>query len=247
MIHVFRIPIEGVSGDKICAQMERSDRARMFWIVTANPEILLEARRDPSYANVLCEADVRTVDGFGLWLLLRLFGCDVTRVTGIDLAEKLMKLANDRAWRVGLIGGGGEHVAEKAVQDIKRRYPMLTITAEWGGAIDRQGSDDLRGEEARHRLTLFDPQVLLVAFGHPKQEQWINKHKNEFPNLKAVVGVGGSFDVWAGNIARAPSWMRTIGFEWVWRLLIEPRRIKRIWNAVVVFSYYFAWEKLTKK
>ncbi|MDO8618283.1 MAG: WecB/TagA/CpsF family glycosyltransferase [Candidatus Uhrbacteria bacterium] len=242
MPNVFGISIEGCS---VKTMMDRlRDKPSPFWIVTANPEILLEARRDPSYANVLRQADLRSVDGFGLWLLLRLFGFDVTRVTGIDLAMELIRFAHDRQWRVGLIGGGGS-IAEKAAQEIKKRYPALIIMAENGGAVDLRGEDDQKGEEARHRLTLFDPQVLLVAFGHPKQESWIAKHKNAFPNLKVVIGVGGAFDVWAGKSKRAPTLFRQLGFEWLWRLIKEPRRIKRIWNAVIVFPIRFILDQLT--
>ena len=89
------------------------------------------------------------------------------------------------------------------------------------------------------RPAFFDPHILFVAFGHPKQERWILNYAKEFTHLKAVVGVGGTFDVWAGDITRAPSLLRQLGLEWLWRLIQEPRRVKRIWNAVVVIPLLF--------
>ncbi len=96
-------------------------------------------------------------------------------------------------------------------------------------------------------MMLFSPQVLLVAFGHPRQESWIASHRNDFADLRAVVGVGGTFNFWAGRIKRAPAWMRTIGLEWLWRLSQEPKRWRRIWNAVVVFPLCVCMDYFRRK
>lgn len=101
--------------------------------------------------------------------------------------------------------------------------------------MDVDGSDDTTGSDAREHIKTFSPDILLVAFGHPKQELWIEKHLNEFPSLKAVVGVGGTFDYWSGSKKRAPLTLRAFGLEWLWRLICEPKRWKRILNAVIVF------------
>ncbi len=232
---VFGVPIEGYGLPEIGASLALTTQA---WIVTANPEIILEARRNQAYADVLRQASIRTVDGFGLWLMLRFTGHKTARVSGIALADQLMSLADKRGWRVGLVGGGSS-VAEIAKQSLIKKYSTLQVLSEEGGQVDRTGQDDAAGEEARYRLTMFNPEVLLVAFGHPKQELWISKYKDSFPNLKVIVGVGGTFDVWAGRVKRAPRWMQAVGLEWLWRLLIEPKRIRRIWNAVVVFPLTF--------
>ncbi|USN52839.1 MAG: WecB/TagA/CpsF family glycosyltransferase [Candidatus Nomurabacteria bacterium] len=94
--------------------------------------------------------------------------------------------------------------------------------------MDEKGIGDLANEEASMRLSQFDPQIVLVAFGHPKQELWIEQHKTDYPSLKAIMGVGGTFDYWSGAVKRAPRWMRQVGLEWLWRVFIEPKRIKRI-------------------
>lgn len=230
---VFGIPIEGGDWSEIEREREAMQN-RPYWIVTANPEILLEARRDATYAETVRQADYRTVDGVGLWAVLRVRGYRTTRYTGMAFAERLMEQAATRGERVGMVGGSFG-VADRAATAMRTRYPSLVVHAEAGGRVDRDGSDDLAGEEARHRLGLFAPDVLLVAFGHPKQERWIQRYLHEFPSVKVVVGVGGTLDVWAGAIPRAPRWMQRVGIEWVWRLIQEPRRIGRIWRAVVVF------------
>jgi N-acetylglucosaminyldiphosphoundecaprenol N-acetyl-beta-D-mannosaminyltransferase len=105
--------------------------------------------------------------------------------------------------------------------------------------VNADGTSDEKTEDAMTRITLFAPEILLVGFGHPKQERWIANNLHQFPSVKIVVGVGGTFDVWAGRIFRAPKWLRALGLEWLWRLMQEPKRFRRIWNAVIVFPY--AW------
>ena len=239
---VFGIPIEGFGVEEILSRIRASWRGPI-WIVTANPEILLFARSDEAYAAVLRQADIRTVDGFGLWLCLRLAGQKTERVTGVHLSESILREAAKNHWRVALIGGG-EGVAQTAADRLKKRYPDLNVHAEQGGSISLDGTDDDCGEEARHRLTFFDPQILLVAFGHPRQERWIQKHAHAFPNAKAVIGVGGTLDFWAGIAKRAPRSFQILGLEWLWRLVREPRRWKRIWNAVAVFPIRFVQSRL---
>ncbi len=232
MTSVFGVPIEGLSQRETIARVK--DATRPFWIVTTNPEILLAARRDPTYAETLRRADMRLVDGFGLWIILRIFGMHTCRIPGVELAESLMQEAVQENWKIAMIGGAPQ-VAEQAANATRRAYPSLTIHAEHGGNVSFEGSDDTVGANARMRLTQFAPEILFVAFGHPKQERWIEKYLQDFPSVKAVIGIGGTLDYWAGTQTRAPIWMRSIGFEWLWRLMCEPRRWKRIWNAVVVF------------
>jgi N-acetylglucosaminyldiphosphoundecaprenol N-acetyl-beta-D-mannosaminyltransferase len=240
---VFGIPIEGTGGGELIERLSKGDK---LWIVTANPEILLEARKNPDYRNAVRAADVRTADGFGLFLWLKyVLRRKPKRLTGVELSEKLLELASRKNWRVGLIGAAIPYsgTAAKAAEVIRKRYSDLLVHAEDGGNIGKDGSDDSEGEEARHRLTLFNPHVLLVAFGHPKQELWIKRHRSDFPNLAAIVGVGGTFDFWAGNVLRAPKWMRMIGLEWFWRLLNEPRRAGRIMKAVFIFPILAALDR----
>lgn len=206
------------------------------WIVTANPEILLYAHRHPEYRETIKKADQRTADGFGLWAVLRLKGQKAERVTGVDLSERLLQRAWDENLKVGLFGGeNGE--AKIAAEHIKNGYPELQILAEQGGRVEKDGEQDAATDEALQRMMQFGPQVLLIAMGHPRQEMWIAKHRADFPEAKTIVGVGGTFNFWAGKSKRAPMIMQKTGLEWLWRLMTEPRRWKRIFEAVFVFPF----------
>lgn len=229
---VFSIPVEGFSAEKTIQHIHRAGEP--IWIVTANPEILLYAQQHPEYAKTIAAASVRLVDGVGLWALLRLKGKKTSRVTGVELAEHLLQYATQHHLRVMLIGGG-EGIAQRAAEKTREAYPDLQLFFEQGGTANADGSDDLAGVAARSRIQAIAPDIILVGFGHPKQEMWIAKHLCEFPTVRAIVGVGGTFDFWAGEKKRAPAFMRAFGLEWLWRLMIEPARWKRIWNAVVVF------------
>jgi N-acetylglucosaminyldiphosphoundecaprenol N-acetyl-beta-D-mannosaminyltransferase len=241
---IFSVPIDGLSLEETLQRILTSSIP--VWIVTANPEILLEAKRNRAYADVLRRATFRLVDGFGLWMVLRFFEHKTTRVTGVELAEALCQLAVRHDWNVGLIGGAPD-VAETAAAELIRTYQNLRVFAKQGGNVSADGTDDGAGSDARMRMAAFAPKVLLVAFGHPKQEMWIAKHLVEFPSIKVVVGVGGTFDIWAGKIQRAPRAVRAIGFEWFWRLVLEPKRWKRILNALVVFPVVAILEDCKKR
>ena len=233
--HVFTIPIEGLSSEAVLRATEETKQP--LWIVTLNPEMLVASVRDASYARTLQQADIRTIDGFGLWALLRLRGLPVPRVPGVELAEQMLILAQERGWRVGCFGGHpgtGEALRKTLIE----RYPRLSLLVEEGGKIDEQGNADALSEEALHRLTMFGPEVLLVALGGgTKQETWIAKHMEYLPGLRVAIGVGGTFDYWTGRIRRAPRWMRRSGCEWLWRLCMEPTRIRRIYHALIVFPF----------
>lgn len=240
MREIFGIPIEGWKLQQAIEQIEQAKKP--VWIVTANPEILLAAHRDGAYADILRKADVRLVDGFGLWLATF---CQTERVTGVELAERLLQLAHDKGWRLGLFGGElGE--AEASLPDIKRAYPDLSVIAEQGGRVSGSGEEDEKTEHARGRVMEFSPEVLLVAMGHPRQEAWISQHIGDFPELKVVVGVGGTFMFWSGKSMRAPQAMRSFGLEWFWRLLVEPYRWKRIFQAVFVFPVLVIVDKMRR-
>ena len=191
-------------------------------------------KKDPAYWNALRQADIRIVDGIGLKYAGMLHGATPTRVSGVELAEAVLQQAQNRSWNVAMIGGG-EGIAERAVWEIRKSYPNLQLVAEHGGVVSRDGVNDEAGEEMKFRLTSEAPDVLLVGFGHPKQERWIVNHLADFPSVKLAIGIGGTLDFWAGKMKRSPRGIQVLGLEWLWRLIQEPKRWKRIWNAVIIF------------
>lgn len=236
---VFGVPIEGEGLETLLNRVRTTVAGHAVWIVTANPEILLAAREESGYAETLRRADVRCVDGVGLRLALGILGYHLNRVTGVALSEALLRLAVEKKWRVAFIGGADPEVGLRAAALWQKRFPKLELLVERGGQVTREGEVDGAGEEALFRLRAFAPDLALVAFGHPKQERWIQRFRERLPSARCFVGVGGTLDYWAGTTRRAPIFLQRIGLEWLWRLLLEPKRFVRIWRAVVVFPLVF--------
>lgn len=187
------------------------------YVVTPNPEIIVKSYEDSRYKSILNDADLSIPDGIGL----KLSGKVKNTVTGIDLMEKLTSLSKDWGFTIGLLGGE-PGVAEKAADCLRMKYPGAKVVyADWGGIIDDNGE-----WTEGNRKALVKVDILFVSFGPPKQEKWIAKNLNELP-IKIAVAVGGAMDYIAGVIPRAPNWMRVLGFEWLFRLITQPWRIKR--------------------
>lgn len=229
----FGVPVEGTSLEETMTRV-REGRAR--WIVTSNPEILLEAHRDKTYRDVLRQADLLIADGIGLAMIAAIKGHYLSRLTGVELAEKILDEAAQRHWTVAFIGGG-KGIAQRALTAEQKRLPSLKGNAFDGGRVSADGVGDEANDEMVQQLTLSAPDVLLIAYGHPKQERWISKQLPNLPSVKIAMGIGGTFDYWTGNMPRAPEWMRHVGLEWLFRLFIEPKRWKRILNATIIFPF----------
>lgn len=231
----FGLVIHGYSKPEIFSYIiEATKQGRRTMIVTANPEILLYAKSHADYWNILRQADLRTVDSFGLVCAGMLHKKLPARTPGVDLADFLAAEAEKNGWRVALLGGA-EGIADKAAWHLRQKYPQLNVLAESGGRVDELGNGDEANDEAVFRLTQAAPDILLVALSFPGQETWIAKHMADIPSVKVAIGVGGTLDFWSGETKRAPRWMRVIGMEWLFRLVKEPKRWKRIFKATVVF------------
>ncbi|NLM94161.1 MAG: WecB/TagA/CpsF family glycosyltransferase [Firmicutes bacterium] len=191
-------------------------------VITANPEMVMLAGQNESFAQVFREAALVVPDGYGLIWASRVLGCPLPeRVAGIDLLENLAALAASRGYRLFLLGAR-EGVAAGAAANLQARHPGLIICGAHHGYFspdeERQVLDRIR--EAR-------PHILAVALGAPRQELWLAGHQAEL-GVPVGIGVGGSFDVLAGKVQRAPRWMQARGLEWLYRLLREPWRYRRM-------------------
>ncbi len=232
---VFNLVIHGYSLNRLIQEiLTRASLNQQTWIVTANPEILLHSKKDSHYWDTIRQADIRSVDGFGLQLIGWLKGKSAQRVTGVTLADEVAKLCAKHNWTLVLVGGSNG-AADKSAWMLRQRHPELKIYAEQGGNISIDGIADEAGEQALSRIEEYGADVILAAFGHPKQELWIQRYRNRFPKTKLFIGVGGTFDFWSGNTRRAPLWMQKSGLEWLFRLLTQPKRWPRIFNAVIIF------------
>ena len=189
------------------------------YIVTANPEIVLRCREDAAYAAAVNGAELVLADGVGDLCAARILGTPLPgRVAGADLVPRLLARLAERGGSVFLYGAR-PGVAERAGESLQSACPGLRIAGTENGYI----SDETALLEALEREK---PDLLLLGLGAPRQELWMAENRQRTPAV--MIGVGGLLDVFAGDIPRAPeSWQR-LGLEWLYRLLREPRRFKRV-------------------
>lgn len=191
-------------------------------IATANAEMLMRAREDRALSRSLSECDLVVPDGAGiLWAGERLGTHFPERVAGADLAERLLSLAIEKKWPVYFLGGA-PGVAAKAAENFSEKHGKLTLAGTHDGYFDADEEKKIL-EEIRAGKT----RLLLCGMGVPKQENWLREHRNELGPVLAM-GVGGVFDIMAGNLKRAPKWMREHRLEWAYRLYLQPSRIGRM-------------------
>lgn len=210
------------------------------YIITPNPEIVLYASNHPDFQEILNQADLALPDGIGLIFAARLKGKKLKqRVTGVDLIDKLLRKKSDyKFFLLGGLPGVGERV--------KNKYSEANIVGiDDGGIIDKQGRGD-RDQIIREKINLSQANILLVAFGHPKQERWVRKNLEQLKTIKVAITVGGTFDYLSDNIKRAPKLLRKVGLEWFYRLFYEPKRFWRIIQATIIFSFRILLEIFKK-
>jgi N-acetylglucosaminyldiphosphoundecaprenol N-acetyl-beta-D-mannosaminyltransferase len=236
-IEILGVRIDDVSRQQLVEKFVRFLNSDKFsHISTVNPEFLVEASRNLKFREILNKTSLNVCDGVGISLLSRLFySQSINRITGVETAEILCQVCEKEEKSVYLIGGFG--VAKKAAQSLSKKYPKLKIA----------GYEDGNPAKLSEKLIKSKPDVVLVAFGAPKQEIWLQTFANDIPSIKIGIGIGGTFDFWAGKVKRAPLFIQKIGVEWLWRLFHEPiKRGKRILKAVFVFPYFVIREKFFK-
>lgn len=204
-------------------------------VVTLNAEMAMQAERNLALATVIRDAELVIPDGAGVVLYLRLLqGQRIQRCPGIELAETLLRRAAqlEKNSSVFFYGGapGVSHAAALALQD---KIPRLAIAGTEHGFLS---PDDQM--ELKYELKQSQPRIILVGLGVPRQELWIAEHRHLCPDA-IWIGVGGSFDIWAGTKTRAPKWLRENHLEWVYRLYQEPWR----WRRMLALPQ-FAWRSL---
>lgn len=208
-------------------------------VVTLTSEMALHAMSHPAVMTAILSSDFMVADTISLTAWLRFHKVAARRITGIDLAEILIRRAENPS--VALIGGNNETVRGRAAEKVAMFGGHVTFSTD-GPRITSY--DGVLSGNLSHDLNEKQPQIILVAFGHGKQEWWISKIKKELNYPAILIGVGGTLDVWGGELRRAPRCMQTMGLEWLWRLILEPKRIRRIVDAVIVFPYRAFLENL---
>ena len=202
------------------------DGHKVSQIVTINPEMFQCAEKDADFANIIKEAEMVIPDGVGVKIALKLTGKKADRIPGIDFAKRLLTEASKSDIPTAIIGAK-EEVIEKAVDNLQREIKGLNIVYYHNGYFD---SD----EEIYRELKAKSPKLILVALGSPKQEVFIYNAKKVL-NPALMIGIGGSLDVWSGNVKRAPKIFQILGLEWLYRTITQPSRFKRIFPALPLF------------
>ena len=230
---VLGIPFQDVSfGDVVEWVKQRVKSRRPGYIATANMDFIMQAWRDPEQQRILLEADLVVADGIPIVWLSRVMGFGLKeRVTGSDLVPRFAELCAREGFSLyGL--GGAPGVAEKATAHLVQRYPGLRIA----GCYSPPKADvlDMNNAEILAKLEAARPDILLVAFGAPKQEKWVNMHIRQW-QVPVSIGIGGSLDFLAGTQKRAPRFIQKCALEWLWRMLSDPPRLFKRYVSNIFF------------
>ena len=199
-----------------------SNGQRPHSIFAVNPEKCLCVPRDKRLHDAFAQADLLIPDGIGVVLAARLLhGARLKRVPGVDLMGNICQMAAQKAWGIFLYGAR-EEVNRAAAESLTRLYPGLTIAGRSHGYISEDQMHELIKD-----INASKAKILFLALGSPRQEDWFFRYAHELKHVRVCQGVGGSLDVTAGMVKRAPVIWRRFGLEWLYRVLREPRRLKR--------------------
>ena len=207
-------------------------------IVTINPEMISEARKNKDFSEIVEHADLVVPDGIGVEIGLKILGHKVRRIPGIELGRALIVKFSDENKTVAFVGAKPE-VVESAVKMLRTDIQNLNVVYFHDGYFKDANI-------IMDSLYQAKPDLVLVALGSPKQEFFIAEMKTRLPN-STFIGLGGSFDVWAGHVERAPEIYQNLGLEWLYRTIKEPKRFKRIFPTLPLFILSVLKERLFRR
>ena len=199
-------------------------------VVTINPEMFETANKNSDFKEIISNAEFVVPDGVGVKLALKLKGINQPTIPGVELSQSLIEYCALNSLNVALIGTK-EDILNDAVSNLKEKYENLNISYSRNGFFNEEEENGIISE-----LKNSSPSLVLVALGSPKQEFFIKKCREN--GIESVfIGVGGSFDVWAGRVERAPLIFRKLWLEWLYRTIKEPKRFKRIFPTLPFFLF----------
>jgi N-acetylglucosaminyldiphosphoundecaprenol N-acetyl-beta-D-mannosaminyltransferase len=222
-IAILGVPFDNITIAETLAIIEQMILSRRpHYLATANVDFLVQARQDVELRRILFDAHLVICDGTPLVWASRLLGNPLPeRVAGSDVVPLLLKLAAEKGYRPFFLGATPDSI-ETAVRKVKEQFPTLQIAGFYSPPFNKLLEMD--HDRIRDQITESKPDLLLVGFGCPKQEKWINMHYRSL-GVPVSIGVGGTIDFLAGKLSRAPVWMQRSGTEWIYRMLQEPRRL----------------------
>jgi N-acetylglucosaminyldiphosphoundecaprenol N-acetyl-beta-D-mannosaminyltransferase len=236
MTRILGMDIFNGSREDFYSRLDRSLKAKSapILIATVNPEILLLAKRDPSYKKILDSADLRVCDGIGVKLAALLLGRELCRLTGREILNWLLDQAAKNKYRLLIVLKKSGLLNQETLNAcLHGKYPELDF-----GVQTLSPSEKAGGSSA---------QIVITTFGAPEQEMWISANRDSFTNSSILIGVGGALDVLCGSLPNPPAKLSKFGLEWLWRVVIQPKRWRRIVNAVLVFPIVFTINVISNK
>lgn len=267
-IQIAGIPINNLSYEEILDKIDEIIKNNQkAYFVTVNPEMILRASEDRDFLEILKKSEINTSDGVGIlwaayflslpeckckigrffqfkWSLLSILFAPKKirsviseRITGTDLFPKIIDRSQKKEWKIFLLGAM-EGVADNVINKFSKLYPKTHFAGCFAGSPDTDHENEICD-----RINKAKPDILFVAYGAPKQEFWIHRNLLKLDSVKVAIGVGGAFDFHSGKVKRAPRFLQKIGLEWLWRLLREPKRFNRIFNATFGFIKLIYKEK----
>ena len=219
-INIFGIKIDNLTRKEIFTKIRNFlGSKKQHYIVLPYSEFIVRAQKDKEFKKILNESDLSLCESRGLYLVLKFLKMPIKEnVYGVDLIYGLVAIA--RRLKAGIfLFGGKKGVAEKVREKL-------------GGGITGTESGYQNTDVVIDKINRIKPEILLVGLGSPKQEKWIYRNLEKMPSVKLAVGVGGAFDFISGRLKRAPKIFQKAGMEWTWRLVLQPKRIKRVYNGV---------------
>lgn len=235
--YVLGVKIDNITNAQTLERIESCIAAgQPSQIVTVNPEFVMTAQNNAAFRDTINDATLALPDGIGIWWASRRLGCPITeRVPGVDLVVRLAALSQAKGYRLYFLGAM-PGVAEKAIQVLRTRYPDVVAAGAFAGSPRPEDEDEIVD-----RILAAQPHILFVAYGAPAQDLWIHRNLDRL-NVPVCMGVGGSFDYISGEQPLAPELLRKIGLEWLYRLITQPTRWRRM-LALPRFAWKVLWSR----
>ena len=229
-LSIMGVRIDNLSMDEVLKiAEEKIEKNEQYIIYTPNTEFIMMCQKDKEFLNLMNESDINIPDGIGLIYAGKIKKHPLKeKVGGYDLSVNLLKMANDKGLKLYVVGGK-PGVAEAAMENVREKYPGIKIVGTQHGYFKGTHLGKKGHEEELaviEDINKHQPHILFVGFGAKKQELWIEYNK-DLINANVIIGNGGTLDGLAGIVKRAPDIFIKLGLEWLYRLMKEPKRIKR--------------------
>jgi len=234
-VNVLGVPFDNLTLTETLDRFEAMIASgRPHYVATANVDFVVRAGRHPRFRRALLGAHLVLCDGTPLLWASRILGTPLReRVAGSDLVSPLLTLADEKKYRVFFLGTTPA-INARAVANVRQRFPGIIVE---GYSPPFRPLREMDHDDLARRIAAARPDILLVAFGSPKAEQWMESQHLRL-GVPVIIGVGATLDFLAGHVRRAPVWMRRWGMEWIYRLLQEPRRLFR---RYITDLWHFGW------